>query len=145
VLAVEYANSPNALALAFTGKAASVLRAKGARRVATIHSYLFGPLWSTLTDDLSWRPREEYEDADLLVIDETSQIDATLGRRLVKHSDVAIVAFGDSFQIELQPAGSTSTVPRRRRTKASPPASPKFAGVEARDPDPRRESSACRC
>jgi len=33
--------------------------------VATIHSYLFGPPLVDADGRLSWRPREEYEDADL--------------------------------------------------------------------------------
>jgi exodeoxyribonuclease-5 len=109
-VAVEFANLPGAAALTFTGKAASVLRRKGARRVATIHSYLFGSpkvaVRADGTEELQWLLRDRYEPVDLLVVDEVSQIDATLGHHLLARG-IPIVTFGDSVQlppIDGQPA-----------------------------------------
>jgi exodeoxyribonuclease-5 len=108
--AVEFANLPGAAAVTFTGKAASVLRRKGAKRVETIHSYLFGaPQAVVLADgreELHWRLRDRHEQFDLLVIDECSQIDATLGRHLLARG-AKVLTFGDNYQlppIDGQPA-----------------------------------------
>jgi exodeoxyribonuclease-5 len=101
-LAVEFANRLGAIALTFTGKAAAVLRRKGARRVETIHSYVYGaPEVAELADGgtaLHWHPREHPKPASLIAVDETCQIDPALGRHLLS-LDGQIVTFGDSIQL----------------------------------------------
>ena len=84
---------------AFTGKAASVMRAKGCDKASTIHSLIY-------------RARESGEEipsfdlwdeapaskADLIIIDECSMVDAELGRDLMSFG-VPMLVLGDPAQL----------------------------------------------
>jgi exodeoxyribonuclease-5 len=84
---------------AFTGKAASVMRAKGCERASTIHSLIY-------------RARETGEEipsfdlwdeapaskAELIVIDECSMVDGELGRDLLSFG-VPLLVLGDPAQL----------------------------------------------
>ncbi|MGE0061641.1 MAG: ATP-dependent RecD-like DNA helicase [Xanthobacteraceae bacterium] len=84
---------------AFTGKAASVMRAKGCRGASTIHSLIY-------------RTRESGEEipsfdlwdeapaskASLIIIDECSMVDAELGRDLLSFG-VPVLVLGDPAQL----------------------------------------------
>ncbi len=84
---------------AFTGKAASVMRAKGCDKASTIHSLIY-------------RARESGEEipsfdlwdeapaskADLIIIDECSMVDAELGRDLMSFG-VPVLVLGDPAQL----------------------------------------------
>jgi exodeoxyribonuclease-5 len=84
---------------AFTGKAASVMRAKGCRGASTIHSLIY-------------RARESGEEipsfdlwdeapaskASLIIIDECSMVDAELGRDLLSFG-VPVLVLGDPAQL----------------------------------------------
>jgi exodeoxyribonuclease-5 len=84
---------------AFTGKAASVMRAKGCDRASTIHSLIYKPRDSgdeipsfDLWDDA---PASE---AELIIIDECSMVDAELGRDLLSFG-VPLLVLGDPAQL----------------------------------------------
>lgn len=83
---------------AFTGKAASVLRQRGADNAATLHSLLYGA--PTVKDDgeLIWRLRGGVSLASLIIADECSQIDGKLGRDLLA-TGCKVLVTGDPFQL----------------------------------------------
>src|SRR5215207_9550939 len=84
---------------AFTGKAASVLRQKGCHEASTIHSMIYrtresdegGPLFAINRSG----PASQ---ADLIVIDECSMVDAELGRDLLSFGKPVLV-LGDPAQL----------------------------------------------
>lgn len=84
---------------AFTGKAASVLRAKGCHDASTIHSMIYrtresdegGPLFALNRSG----PASQ---ADFIVIDECSMVDAELGRDLLSFGKPVLV-LGDPAQL----------------------------------------------
>ena len=84
---------------AFTGKAASVMRAKGCERASTIHSLIYKALESN--EEV---PSFELWDAapagkaQLIVIDECSMVDADLGRDLMSFG-VPLLVLGDPAQL----------------------------------------------
>ena len=84
---------------AFTGKAASVLRAKGCREAGTIHAMIYraresdegGPLFTINRSGPAAK-------ADLVVIDECSMVDEELGRDLLSFGKPVLV-LGDPAQL----------------------------------------------
>jgi exodeoxyribonuclease-5 len=84
---------------AFTGKAALVMRKNGCRGASTIHSLIY-----MLISDKDGEPRfaldpeSEAADADLIVIDEVSMVDETLGKDLLSFGTKVLV-LGDPFQL----------------------------------------------
>jgi exodeoxyribonuclease-5 len=95
---------------AFTGKAASVLRAKGCHEASTIHSMIYrtresdegGPLFAINRSG----PASQ---ADLIVIDECSMVDEELGRDLLSFGKPVLV-LGDPAQ--LPPVKAAASSPR---------------------------------
>jgi exodeoxyribonuclease-5 len=81
-----------------TGKAASVLRSRGAGNATTLHSLLYGRPIVTDDDELIWKRREERPEADLIIADEASMIDGKLGRDLVA-TGCRVLVTGDHFQL----------------------------------------------
>jgi len=84
---------------AFTGKAASVMRAKGCERASTIHSLIY----KALENDTAVPSFELWDDAPaanakLIVIDECSMVDAELGRDLLSFG-VPLLVLGDPAQL----------------------------------------------
>jgi ATP-dependent exoDNAse (exonuclease V) alpha subunit len=84
---------------AFSGKAASVMRANGCEGASTIHSLIYT---ATLNDAgepiFTLDPFGGAADADLLVIDECSMIDADMGRDLLSFGK-PILVLGDPAQL----------------------------------------------
>jgi ATP-dependent exoDNAse (exonuclease V) alpha subunit len=84
---------------AFTGKAALVMRKNGCKGASTIHSLIY-----TLISDKDGEPRfaldpeSEALEADLIVIDEVSMVDETLGKDLLSFGTKVLV-LGDPFQL----------------------------------------------
>lgn len=84
---------------AFTGKAALVMRKRGCAGASTIHSLIY-----KLRDEQGGEPRFDLDrgsavaDADLVVIDEVSMVDETLGRDLLSFGTKVLV-LGDPFQL----------------------------------------------
>src|SRR6201996_7449189 len=84
---------------AFTGKAALVMRRYGAKGASTIHSLIY-----SLVSDSEGEPKfildpeSEAATADLIVIDEVSMVDETLGRDLLSFGTKVLV-LGDPFQL----------------------------------------------
>src|SRR5215469_4266268 len=97
-LAVDYAKQNDACAMAFTGKAASVLYRKGAPVTSTIHGYLYHPPRESGDGGLSWQLRERRDQTDLIVVDEWSMVDPSIGRDLYE-TGTQMVIFGDSVQL----------------------------------------------
>jgi exodeoxyribonuclease-5 len=84
---------------AFTGKAALVMRKHGCKGASTIHSLIY-----SLVSDKEGEPKfaldpeSEAITADLIVIDEVSMVDETLGRDLLSFGTKVLV-LGDPFQL----------------------------------------------
>lgn len=90
---------------AFTGKAAQVLRSKGAPKASTIHSLIYRPRGEELSDDandatplFSLNRSSPVADAALVVIDECSMVDEELGRDLLSFG-TPILVLGDPGQL----------------------------------------------
>src|SRR5438105_13648513 len=88
VIAARYARQQGARGLAYTGKAASVLRRRGVLNATTIHSYLYGaPMEMELPDgttDFNWNLRAVPPPARILVVDEYSMVGDDLGGDLLQ-------------------------------------------------------------
>lgn len=99
-LAVELGNEVNSVVYgAFTGKAALVMRKKGCRGATTLHHLLYH-LESEKGGQPQFRLNDESEirDADLVIIDEVSMVDAVLGTDLLSFGTKVLV-LGDPFQL----------------------------------------------
>jgi exodeoxyribonuclease V len=94
---------------AFTGKAAQVLRSKGAKSAKTIHSLIYRPRGEEATDDeatgtarvsptFSLNRQSPVAKAKLVVVDECSMVDEALGRDLLSFG-TPILVLGDPGQL----------------------------------------------
>jgi exodeoxyribonuclease-5 len=92
--------------IAPTGKAASVLRRKGASGATTIHRFLYEPPIVTIDADgnevLIWERREDLRAGGLIVADECSMIDQRVGHdllALMRPGGCRLLITGDPFQL----------------------------------------------
>ncbi|MEQ8738934.1 MAG: ATP-dependent RecD-like DNA helicase [Hoeflea sp.] len=94
---------------AFTGKAAQVLRARGAKNARTIHSLIYRPKGeeevsdeetgkTTVSPLFSLNRQSPLAQAKLIVIDECSMVDEALGRDLMSFG-TPILVLGDPGQL----------------------------------------------
>jgi exodeoxyribonuclease-5 len=94
---------------AFTGKAALVLRSRGAKKASTIHSLIYRPRGEELVEDegtgkssisptFSLNRQSPVANAALVVIDECSMVDEQLGRDLLSFGTPVLV-LGDPGQL----------------------------------------------
>jgi len=94
---------------AFTGKAAQVLRSRGASKASTIHSLIYWPRGEEEVEDeetgsksiaptFSLNRRSPLAEAKLIVIDECSMVDEPLGRDLLSFGTPVLV-LGDPGQL----------------------------------------------
>lgn len=94
---------------AFTGKAALVLRSRGAKKASTIHSLIYRPRGEELVEDedtgkssmaplFTLNRQSPVAKASLIVIDECSMVDETLGRDLLSFGTPVLV-LGDPGQL----------------------------------------------
>ena len=94
---------------AFTGKAAQVLRSRGASKASTIHSLIYRPKGEDLIEDeetgktevlpmFSLNRQSPLSKASLIVIDECSMVDEELGRDLLSFG-VPVLVLGDPGQL----------------------------------------------
>ncbi|MEM8751097.1 MAG: ATP-dependent RecD-like DNA helicase [Pseudomonadota bacterium] len=94
---------------AFTGKAAMVLRARGAKKASTIHSLIYRPRGEELVEDedtgksnmtplFTLNRQSPVASASLVVIDECSMVDEQLGRDLLSFGTPVLV-LGDPGQL----------------------------------------------
>jgi len=94
---------------AFTGKAAMVLRSKGASKAGTIHSLIYRPRGEEMVEDedtgkssmaplFSLNRQSPAAGASLIVIDECSMVDEELGRDLLSFGTPVLV-LGDPGQL----------------------------------------------
>lgn len=99
----------NVLFAAFTGKAAQVLRSRGATKANTIHSLIYRPRGEEEVEDIttgktmiapmfSVNRQSAVADAALIVIDECSMVDEELGRDLLSFG-TPILVLGDPGQL----------------------------------------------
>lgn len=99
----------NVLFAAFTGKAAQVLRSKGATKASTIHSLIYRPKGEEEIEDeetgvknvsptFSLNRKSVVSDAKLIVIDECSMVDEALGQDLLSFGTPVLV-LGDPGQL----------------------------------------------
>lgn len=95
----EHANGKVAFA-AFTGKAASVMRQKGCRGARTIHSLIYNAEIDPVTGAVmtTLRRPEYLEKFALIVIDECSMVDETIGADLLSFGKPVLV-LGDPAQL----------------------------------------------
>jgi exodeoxyribonuclease V len=92
---------PDVQYVAFTGKAASILRARGADNAQTMHAFLYGApnvVQSKHGQHLLWRRRGERIGASLIIADECSMIDQKLARDLIA-TGVKVLVTGDQMQL----------------------------------------------
>lgn len=90
------------LFLAYTGKAANVLRTKGCMPAGTIHSALYQLLGKNeTTGELEWGTREEVNMSkySLTIIDEFSMLSSDIVRDLLNSNANRILFLGDLFQL----------------------------------------------
>lgn len=94
---------------AFTGKAAQVLRARGAKNARTIHSLIYRPRGeeevsdeetgkTTVSPMFSINRQSPLAQAALIIIDESSMVDEALGRDLMSFG-TPILVIGDPGQL----------------------------------------------
>lgn len=94
---------------AFTGKAAMVLRSRGAKKASTIHSLIYRPRGEELVEDedtgksnmtplFTLNRQSPVANAALIVIDECSMVDEDLGRDLLSFGTPVLV-LGDPGQL----------------------------------------------
>lgn len=94
---------------AFTGKAALVLRSRGAKKASTIHSLIYRPRGEELVEDedtgrsnmtplFTLNRQSPVANAALIVIDECSMVDEALGRDLLSFGTPVLV-LGDPGQL----------------------------------------------
>jgi exodeoxyribonuclease-5 len=94
---------------AFTGKAALVLRSRGAKKASTIHSLIYRPRGEELVEDedtgksamtplFTLNRQSPVASASLIVIDECSMVDEALGRDLLSFGTPVLV-LGDPGQL----------------------------------------------
>lgn len=90
---------------AFTGKAAQVLRSKGAENARTIHSLIYRPKGEEADEEtgeasplFSLNRSSPVSKADLVIIDECSMVDEELGRDLLSFG-TPILVLGDPGQL----------------------------------------------
>ena len=94
---------------AFTGKAALVLRSRGAKKASTIHSLIYRPRGEEEVEDeetgktsvaptFSINRRSPVSEAKLVVVDECSMVDEELGRDLLSFGTPVLV-LGDPGQL----------------------------------------------
>ena len=94
---------------AFTGKAALVLRSRGAKKASTIHSLIYRPRGEELVEDentgkssvtptFSLNRQSPVADAKLIVVDECSMVDEQLGKDLLSFGTPVLV-LGDPGQL----------------------------------------------
>ncbi|MCB1386765.1 MAG: ATP-dependent RecD-like DNA helicase [Nitratireductor sp.] len=94
---------------AFTGKAAQVLRSRGASKASTIHSLIYRPRGEEEVEDeetggksvtpmFSLNRRSPVAEAKLVIIDECSMVDEELGRDLLSFGTPVLV-LGDPGQL----------------------------------------------
>ncbi len=85
---------------AYTGKAASVLRKKGVPDAQTIHSLIYLPVVDEESGDLRFIVSEESPaaDADLIVLDECSMVNADIAKDL-RSFGKKILVMGDPGQL----------------------------------------------
>jgi exodeoxyribonuclease-5 len=86
--------------MAFTGKAALVLRKKGCTGASTIHSAIYKPL----EDDhghteFKWNPDGPLSCASLAVVDEVSMVGPDVGKDVLRYGTKVLV-LGDPFQLQ---------------------------------------------
>jgi exodeoxyribonuclease-5 len=85
---------------AYTGKAASVLRGKGCTLASTLHSLLYKPFKvAGKPVEFVWNAESDLRDADLLILDEVSMVDAELAAD-VERFNVPVLVLGDPEQLE---------------------------------------------
>jgi ATP-dependent exoDNAse (exonuclease V) alpha subunit len=85
---------------AYTGKAASVLRGKGCTPASTLHSLLYKPFKAAGKPvEFIWNVESELHDADLLILDEVSMVDAELAAD-VERFNIPVLVLGDPEQLE---------------------------------------------
>ena len=94
---------------AFTGKAALVLRSRGAKKASTIHSLIYRPRGeelvenedtgkSSMTPMFTLNRQSPVAEASLIIIDECSMVDEELGRDLLSFGTPVLV-LGDPGQL----------------------------------------------
>ncbi|MBL1405864.1 MAG: ATP-dependent RecD-like DNA helicase [Rhizobiales bacterium] len=94
---------------AFTGKAAQVLRSRGAAKASTIHSLIYRPKGEEEIEDaetgaksiaptFSINRKSTVADAALIIVDECSMVDEALGRDLLSFGTPVLV-LGDPGQL----------------------------------------------
>ena len=90
--------SPKVLFAAYTGKAAHVMRTKGCKDASTLHSLIYKCLETEDGPQFELTSTSPLAEAKLLIIDECSMVDATLGNDILSFG-VPVLVLGDPAQL----------------------------------------------
>lgn len=82
--------------VAYTGKAAQVLKEKGNLNPTTLHKLLYQPI-PKRNGSFIFKPKESI-DYSLVVVDEVSMVPGSMWHLLLSH-DAYVIALGDPFQL----------------------------------------------
>lgn len=86
--------------MAFTGKAALILRQKGCEGATTIHSAIYKPVEDDLGHtEFNWNPDGPLSVASLAVVDEVSMVGPDVGQDVLRYGTKVLV-LGDPFQLQ---------------------------------------------
>lgn len=106
-VAAEIAGFVRTLYTAYTAKAVSVLRSKGARDAQTLHSLLYYCEGEDEDEQPIFSDREEVEHAPLVIVDEASMVTDQI-RRDLQDNFAKILYVGDHGQLE--PVGDDGSI-----------------------------------
>ena len=86
--------------MAYTGKAALVMRKKGGLGASTIHSAIYRPVVNKKNGEVEFVLNQDspVAQAELVIVDEASMVNAELGNDLLQFG-VKVLVLGDPFQI----------------------------------------------
>lgn len=99
-LAKHFAEGLSVVYMAFTGKAAMVMKKNGAHGATTIHSTIYDFKQDPRTGQKIFvlKPQEAFEGVDLFIIDECSMVDEELGRDVLSFG-IPVLVLGDPAQL----------------------------------------------
>lgn len=101
-IAKEIANAVRGVVhyMAFTGKAALVLRKKGCTGATTIHGAIYKPRDDDFGHtEFEWNPDGPLSTASLVVVDEVSMVGPDIGKDVLRYGTKVLV-LGDPFQLQ---------------------------------------------
>jgi exodeoxyribonuclease-5 len=90
----------------YTGRAVQIMKNKlieegalyGPDKISTIHGLIYEPIENSNAEIVGWRPKDDVEDVDLIIVDEASMISREIWDDLLRYR-IPIIAVGDHGQL----------------------------------------------